>query len=81
MPPAMFIWLLLLETSVLYLFLYISKLLSYNRVTRSRKSNKDRQPNDKKKNRQMNTTLQHKTKDRAIRTPLIYGVNSGAPEG
>jgi uncharacterized ion transporter superfamily protein YfcC len=55
------IWLLLLETSVLYLFLYISKLLSYNRITRSRKSNKNRQPNDKKKNRQMNTILQHKT--------------------
>jgi hypothetical protein len=29
----------------------------------------------------MNTTLQHKTKDRAMRTLLIYGVNSGAPEG
>jgi len=49
-----------------------------------RKSNKNRQHIGKKKDMRTNTDLQNitrKTKDRATRTPLKSGVNSGAPEG
>jgi hypothetical protein len=53
-------------------------------VIKSRKS-KDRQHNgQKKKNKRTNNAIQNitqKTKDRATRTPLKQGMNSGNPEG
>jgi hypothetical protein len=39
-------------------------------------------PNEKvQKDKQRSTKHTHKTKDRVTRTPLILGVNSGAPGG
>jgi hypothetical protein len=49
-------------------------------ATRSHKSKKDRQYNDKGTNSE-STFKQYIVKDRATRTPLKTGVNSGPPEG
>ena len=52
---------------------------------RIRISQKNRQHNDQnekvQKDKQRSTKHTYKTKDRATRTPLKTGVNSGVPEG
>jgi hypothetical protein len=66
------------------LFILVNKVKLPKWITISRKPEKRRQYNGQKKEKQMKNNVpqnnMQKTKERATRTPLKTGVNSGAPE-